>query len=115
VSLTREQQDLRDAVRGVLASAGSADDGGRAAWRRLCGEVGAAGLAIPERYGGAGAGPAETGVVMEELGRELTSSPCSARPSWPRRRCWAPATTTPAAGCCPRSPTGRRRPRWRGL
>ena len=34
-----------------------------------------AGLAIPERYGGAGAGPAETGVVMEELGRDLTRSP----------------------------------------
>jgi alkylation response protein AidB-like acyl-CoA dehydrogenase len=71
VSPTREQQDLRDAVHGLVASAG---DGG-SLWRRLCGEVGAAGLAIPERYGGAGAGPAETGVVMEELGRELTSSP----------------------------------------
>ena len=71
MSLTREQQDLRDAVRGLVASAG---DGG-SLWRRLCGEVGAAGLAIPERYGGAGAGPAETGVVMEELGRELTCSP----------------------------------------
>ncbi|HEY6310711.1 MAG TPA: acyl-CoA dehydrogenase family protein [Streptosporangiaceae bacterium] len=71
MSLTREQQDLRDAVRGLVASAG---DGG-SLWRRLCGEVGAAGLAIPERYGGAGAGPAETGVVMEELGRELTPSP----------------------------------------
>jgi alkylation response protein AidB-like acyl-CoA dehydrogenase len=34
-----------------------------------------AGLAIPERYGGAGAGPAETGVVLEELGRDLTPSP----------------------------------------
>ena len=71
MSLTREQQDLRDAVRGLVASAGDE----RSPWRRLCGEVGAAGLAIPERYGGAGAGPAETGVVMEELGRELTSSP----------------------------------------
>jgi alkylation response protein AidB-like acyl-CoA dehydrogenase len=34
-----------------------------------------AGLAIPECHGGAGAGPAETGVVMEELGRELACSP----------------------------------------
>jgi alkylation response protein AidB-like acyl-CoA dehydrogenase len=71
VSLTGEQQDLRDAVRGLLARAGDQ----RSPWRRLCGEVGVAGLAIPERYGGAGAGPAETGVVMEELGRELTCSP----------------------------------------
>ena len=71
MSLTEEQQDLRDAVRGLLASGGDE----RSLWRRLCGEVGAAGLAIPGRYGGAGAGPAETGIVMEELGRDLTSSP----------------------------------------
>jgi alkylation response protein AidB-like acyl-CoA dehydrogenase len=79
VSLSAEQQDLRDAVRGLLATAGSragssADDSA-AAWRRLCREVGVAGLAIPGRYGGAGAGPAETGVVMAELGRDLTLSP----------------------------------------
>jgi alkylation response protein AidB-like acyl-CoA dehydrogenase len=71
VSLTGEQRELRDAVRGLLARGG--DDG--SLWRRLCAEIGVAGLAIPERYGGAGAGPAETGVVMEELGRELTCSP----------------------------------------
>ena len=69
MSLTPEQRDLRDAVRGVL----SASPGG--AWARLCREVGVAGLAIPERYGGAGAGAAETCVVMEELGRDLTRSP----------------------------------------
>jgi len=71
VSLTREQQDLRDAVRGLLTR--EADE--RSLWRRLCGEVGVAGLSIPERYGGAGAGPAETGIVMEELGQDLTCSP----------------------------------------
>jgi alkylation response protein AidB-like acyl-CoA dehydrogenase len=71
VSLTAEQQDLRDAVRGLLGSAGDSGP----AWDRLCREVGVAGLAIPERYGGAGAGLAEIGVVMEELGRELTPSP----------------------------------------
>ena len=69
MSLTAEQEDLRDAVRGLLASAGDPP------WRRLCREVGVAGLAIPERYGGAGAGPAEVGVVMEELGRDLIPSP----------------------------------------
>lgn len=69
MSLTPEQHDLRDAVRGLLASAGDQ------AWGRLCREVGVAGLAIPERYGGAGGGAAEVGAVMEELGRELTPSP----------------------------------------
>ena len=71
MSLTAEQRDLRDTVRGLLTRSGTE----ASLWRRLCGEVGVAGLAIPERYGGAGAGPAETGVVMEELGRDLTCSP----------------------------------------
>jgi alkylation response protein AidB-like acyl-CoA dehydrogenase len=47
----------------------------RSPWGRLCGEIGVAGLAIPERYGGAGAGLAEICVVMEELGRNLTPTP----------------------------------------
>jgi alkylation response protein AidB-like acyl-CoA dehydrogenase len=67
VSLTPERRDLRDAVRGLLARRGDV-------WAALC-QVGGPGLAIPERYGGAGAGPAETGVVMEELGRDLTPTP----------------------------------------
>jgi alkylation response protein AidB-like acyl-CoA dehydrogenase len=68
VGLTVEQRDLRDAVRGLIAKTPSP-------WRRLCDEIGVAGLAIPERYGGAGAGLAETCVVMAELGRDLTPSP----------------------------------------
>src|SRR5215469_13940834 len=76
---TSEQRDLRDAVRGLLAhqqrrAPGDGDDG-LPLWRRLCGEIGVAGLAIPQRYGGAGAGPVETHIVMEELGRGLTCSP----------------------------------------
>ncbi len=69
MSLTPEQHDLRDAVRGLLATAGDQ------AWGRLCREVGVAGLAIPERYGGAGGGAAEVGAVLEELGRELMPCP----------------------------------------
>jgi len=45
-----------------------------ALWRRL-GEMGVAGLAVPERFGGAGAGPVETSVVAEELGRILAPAP----------------------------------------
>ncbi len=47
----------------------------RALWKRLCTEIGVAGLAVPEEYGGLGAGLAETVVVLGELGRELTPSP----------------------------------------
>ena len=77
--LTGEQRDLLDAVRALLArqQRQSPVDANydRSLWKRLCGEIGVAGLAIPEQYGGAGAGPVETHVVMEELGRNLTPSP----------------------------------------
>jgi len=91
VELSTEQRDLRDAVRGLLARYGPPDaaEPGPAAdpgagdgpgydvplWQRLCREIGVAGLAIPERYGGAGAGPVETSIVLEELGRGLVPSP----------------------------------------
>jgi alkylation response protein AidB-like acyl-CoA dehydrogenase len=96
VDLTAEQRDLRDAVRGLLerhrqrATAPDQDARDRAGtegagydrplWQRLCGEIGVAGLAIPRDYGGAGAGPAETHIVMEELGRALTPSPMLGSP-----------------------------------
>ena len=75
--LTAEQRDLRGAVRGLLARHPGDDP---LLWQRLCGEIGVAGLAIPERYGGAGAGPVETHIVMEELGRGLTPSPMLGSP-----------------------------------
>ena len=76
MELTDERRYLRDAVRGLLAQHQRGDAGDdRSLWRRLCGEIGVAGLAIPQRYGGAGAGPVETNIVMEELGRGLTRSP----------------------------------------
>ena len=81
MALTVERRDLRDAVRGLIAKTSSGQGqpsairADRSPWRRLCDEIGVAGLAIPERYGGAGAGLAEVCVVMEELGRNLTPSP----------------------------------------
>ncbi len=78
MELTPEQQALRDAVADLVRrhppdpEAGTA--AGREFWRLLAG-IGAAGLALPERYGGAGAGPVETAVVAEQLGRVLAPSP----------------------------------------
>ena len=72
--LTSEQEDLRSAVQGLL-DRHSATDAESRLWQRLCTEIGVAGLAIPERFGGSGAGPLEVHVVMEELGRSLTTSP----------------------------------------
>ena len=72
---TSEQRALRSAVRGLLAGGppGSADSA--RVWARLATEIGVAGLAIPDRFGGAGAGPAEVHVVQEELGRQLAGTP----------------------------------------
>ncbi|MGW4162178.1 acyl-CoA dehydrogenase family protein [Streptomyces sp. NPDC004788] len=44
-------------------------------WATLAGTLGLPGLALPERYGGAGCGPAELAVACEETGRALTPSP----------------------------------------
>ncbi|MEU9719039.1 acyl-CoA dehydrogenase family protein [Streptomyces sp. NPDC047976] len=67
---TPEQEELRDAVRAVLAR-----HPGHEAWAPLTAQVGAAALAVPEEYGGLGCGAAETGVVMAELGRALSPVP----------------------------------------
>lgn len=70
-ALTAEQEALRVAVGTLLDRHGSDPD----VWARLCREIGVAGLAIPEEFGGAGAGIVETCVVAEELGRTLTPCP----------------------------------------
>jgi alkylation response protein AidB-like acyl-CoA dehydrogenase len=76
VADVEELTALRESVRGLLARHRAANgDDGLPLWRRLCAEIGVAGLAVPERFGGAGAGPAEVGVVQEELGRVLADTP----------------------------------------
>jgi alkylation response protein AidB-like acyl-CoA dehydrogenase len=44
-------------------------------WQRLCGELGLAGLAVPEAYGGSGFSATELGVAFEEAGRFLLCAP----------------------------------------
>jgi len=80
-----EQQALREAVRGLLATAYAdhaarrrtvADDPGfdRGLWGRLA-EMGVLGLPFSEADGGVGAGPVEIGIVCQELGRVLAPEP----------------------------------------
>lgn len=64
----------RDALRAAVAALLDRTPG-PAAWPKLCREIGVAALAVPERYGGAGAGLPEVCVVLEELGRTLTPTP----------------------------------------
>lgn len=82
---TTEHEELRAAVRRLFdrsadrASVRAVIDGpepyDRALWRRMCDELGLAGLAVMERYGGSGYGVVELAVVLEEIGRVNLPSP----------------------------------------
>ncbi|MEU3708859.1 acyl-CoA dehydrogenase family protein [Streptomyces catenulae] len=79
------EDDLRAAVRALLAArsdpatvladleAGRACDTGL--WDALANGIGAAGLLIPEEFGGAGASAREAAVVLEETGRSVARVP----------------------------------------
>ena len=80
-----EQNDLREAVRGLLARAYSDSEQRRAVvkadpgfdektWSRLA-EMGLLGLPYAEEDGGMGAGPVEVAIVAEEIGRVLAPEP----------------------------------------
>ncbi|XOV85645.1 MAG: acyl-CoA dehydrogenase family protein [bacterium] len=44
-------------------------------WQLICGELGLAGIHLPEHAGGSGFGAVELGIVMEEFGRSLICAP----------------------------------------
>ncbi|HUB38914.1 MAG TPA: acyl-CoA dehydrogenase family protein [Streptosporangiaceae bacterium] len=69
-----EQADLRSVVR-AFAARHAPPDYDQKIWERLSTELGLTALAVPEGFGGAGAGPAEVAVAVEELGRVLLPSP----------------------------------------
>ncbi|MET8800106.1 acyl-CoA dehydrogenase family protein [Nocardia sp. NPDC004568] len=83
--ISEEQQELVAAVRGLLAKR-DARAGIRKAmdtdlgydpqlWAQLCEQVGVAALAVPEEFGGFGAGLVESLLVVGELGRTLADVP----------------------------------------
>ena len=59
-------------VRRLMATERGYDAG---TWRRMARELGLVGLAVPEAYGGAGAGFTELGIVAQEMGRALFCGP----------------------------------------
>ncbi|WP_280399318.1 acyl-CoA dehydrogenase family protein [Nocardia carnea] len=83
--ISEEQQELVAAVRGLLAKRDARAGIRRAMdtdlgydpqlWAQLCEQVGVAALAIPEEYGGFGAGLVESLLVVTELGRTLADVP----------------------------------------
>lgn len=84
--LTEEQTMLRDSARSFMSEsapitqlrqlrdANDADGFSRPLWERFA-EMGYSGVTVPEAQGGLGLGPVEVGVIMEEIGRNLTASP----------------------------------------
>ena len=87
MTLTEDQRLLQDSVRPFMADEGSirkelrhwrdthcTDGFGHGLWKQFA-ELGLTGILIPESQGGAGLGSVEAGVVLEEIGRNLTPSP----------------------------------------
>jgi alkylation response protein AidB-like acyl-CoA dehydrogenase len=78
--LPEERDELRAAARGLLARESSSErvrataDFDRALWGQMV-ELGWTSIHVPESCGGAGAGYAELGIVLHELGRAITPSP----------------------------------------
>jgi len=79
------EDDLRGGVRGaleqrspvaqVLARVEQGQPYDAQLWQTLAGEMGLAGIAIPEAFGGGGASLREAAVVLEELGRGVAPAP----------------------------------------
>ncbi len=84
--LSEDEQMLRDSARGYLAESASVtalrklrDDRdpigfSKALWASMA-EMGWCGVLVPEEHGGVEMGFAAAGVILEEMGRHLTSSP----------------------------------------
>ncbi|MBO3748044.1 acyl-CoA/acyl-ACP dehydrogenase [Streptosporangiaceae bacterium NEAU-GS5] len=73
--LSAEQQDLRAAVRSFLSNVNPRDGYDPAVYGRMNGELGLAGLVIPDEYGGAGGGISDLSVVLVETGAALLPGP----------------------------------------
>ena len=87
MTLNDDQRMLQDTVRPLMADDGSIkqqlrhwrdkgckDGFGHGLWKQFA-ELGLTGICIPEAAGGLGLGAVEAGVVLEEIGRNLTPSP----------------------------------------
>jgi alkylation response protein AidB-like acyl-CoA dehydrogenase len=85
LGVSAEQRELRDSVRRFLADRApmsrvrelmeTPDATDRQVWQQAGTQLGLPGIAIPERYGGAGFTVAEQAIVLEELGAALYGGP----------------------------------------
>ncbi|MFT4265256.1 MAG: acyl-CoA dehydrogenase family protein [Nocardioides sp.] len=85
VGSTTEHDELRSVLRRFLDEKSSSEDVRRliasaethdtSVWEQMSNQLGLQGLVIPEEFGGAGFGPVELGIVLEEMGRALLVAP----------------------------------------
>jgi alkylation response protein AidB-like acyl-CoA dehydrogenase len=85
LTFTDEQEELRASLRRFLAEKSPSAAVRRAmeseeghdpeVWRQMAEQLGLQGIAIAEEHGGAGFGPVELGIVLEEMGRALLPAP----------------------------------------
>ncbi|HVW41142.1 MAG TPA: acyl-CoA dehydrogenase family protein [Amycolatopsis sp.] len=80
-----EREDLRAAIRAFLADhldeatvrelAETGDGFARQMWAQFAGDLGVAGVLVPEEFGGQGLSTVELGIVLQESGRALLGAP----------------------------------------
>ncbi len=85
LAFTAEQEELRSSLRSFFAAYSSTQDVRKlmetsegydaAVWKRMAGELGLQGIALPEEVGGSGYSIIEQIVILEEMGRALVCSP----------------------------------------
>ncbi|HJY58943.1 MAG TPA: acyl-CoA dehydrogenase family protein [Streptosporangiaceae bacterium] len=85
LEISTEQRELRESVRRFLTERApltrvrelmeTADGTDPDVWRQASAQLGLAGIAVPEEYGGAGFSFAEQAIVLEELGAALFPGP----------------------------------------
>jgi alkylation response protein AidB-like acyl-CoA dehydrogenase len=84
-SFSDEQEELRRSVRRFLAARApesavrqtmeTTTGYDAATWEQLTSQLGLTALAVPEKFGGAGFGMVEVGLVLQEMGRALLCAP----------------------------------------
>src|SRR6202140_5203288 len=85
ISFTNEHEQLRQTVRRFLENESNEQTVRKLmetergydpkTWERMASELSLLGLIVPEQHGGAGLGPIELSIVMEEMGRMLFCGP----------------------------------------
>ncbi|WP_328748218.1 acyl-CoA/acyl-ACP dehydrogenase [Streptomyces sp. NBC_00285] len=113
---TAEQDEIRGALRAVLrdrcgprelrAAVDTPAGHDPALWEVLAGQLGLPGLALPEKYGGAGCSVTELALACEETGRVLAATPLQATAVLAAPLVLALGTEEQRAGLLPRIASG---------